>query len=314
VNDGDASLKVLVADDSAVYRKMVEQTLDPTQYSIVFAKTGQSAIELFEEHHPSLVITDWLMPDFTGIELCRRIRAKAEASYTYIIIVTSVSEKDNVVKGLAAGADDYLTKPFHREELSARVAVGRRIVDLQRQIEANNRLLKELALTDGLTGLPNRRAIEEWAGRQLSGAARYGFPFWVVMADLDNFKNVNDTYGHDAGDTVLKEFGEILKTNSRRSDICGRIGGEEFLIALTHTEEINVRTVVERILNQLREHKFSFGGKTITITITASFGVSGFQGKLPPESKKLVSQADGALYAAKRAGRNRIEVCATTPS
>jgi two-component system cell cycle response regulator len=306
------NLKVLVADDSAVYRKLVEQTLDPAQHSILFAKTGQSAIELFEQHHPSLVITDWMMPDLTGIELCRHIRANAQASYTYIIIVTGVSEKENVVKGLAAGADDYLTKPFHPDELSARVAVGRRIVELQRQIEAKNRLLEELALTDALTGLPNRRAVEEWASRQLNGAARYDFPFWVVMADLDNFKSVNDTYGHDAGDTVLKAFGEILKTNSRRSDICGRIGGEEFLLVLTHAEEPNVRTVVERILNQLRERRFPFGEKTIAVT--ASFGISGFQGKVPPEFSELVSQADAALYAAKRAGRNRIEVCAMTPS
>jgi two-component system cell cycle response regulator len=306
------SFKVLVADDSAVYRKLMEQTLDPAQYSILFAKTGQSAVGLFEQHHPALVITDWMMPDFTGIELCRQIRANPHASYTYIIIVTSVSEKENVVKGLAAGADDYLTKPFHPDELSARVAVGRRIVDLQRQIEAKNQLLEELALTDALTGLPNRRAIEAWADRQLSGAARYNFSFWVVMADLDNFKSVNDTYGHDAGDTVLKAFGEILKANSRRSDICGRIGGEEFLMVLTHADERDVRTVVERVLDQFRQRKFSIGDKTITVT--ASFGVSGFQGKVPPAFAKLVSQADQGLYAAKRAGRNRIEVCATTPA
>jgi two-component system, cell cycle response regulator len=306
------NFKVLVADDSAVYRKMVEQTLDSTHHSILFAKTGKSAIELFEQHLPALVITDWMMPDLTGIELCRHIRANAQAPYTYIIIVTGVSEKENVVKGLAAGADDYLTKPFYREELAARVAVGRRIVDLHRQIEAKNLILQELALTDALTCLPNRRAIEEWAGRQLSGAARYSFPFWVVMADLDNFKGVNDTYGHEAGDAILKAFGEILKNNSRRSDMCARIGGEEFLLILTHADENNVRNVVDRILNQLREREFLFGDKTVTVT--ASFGVSGFQGKVPPEFAELLSQADAALYAAKRAGRNRIEVCAMTPN
>ncbi len=132
------------------------------------------------------------------------------------------------------------------------------------------------------------------------------------MVDLDNFKSVNDTYGHDAGDIVLKVFGEILKTNSRRSDICARLDGEEFLMVFTHANENNVRMVLERILNQLREHKFSFGGKTITVT--ASFGVSSFQGKVPPEFAKLVIKADEELYAAKRAGRNRIEVCAKTPS
>ena len=121
----EENFKVLVADDSAVYRKLVEQTLDQNQYSILFAKTGQGAIELFEQHRPALVITDWMMPDLTGIELCQRIRANLKDAYTYIIILTSISEKENVVEGLAAGADDYLTKPFHPGELSARVAVGR---------------------------------------------------------------------------------------------------------------------------------------------------------------------------------------------
>ena len=302
------SFKVLVADDSVVYRRLVEQTLEQDQCSILFAKTGQSAILLFEQYRPALVITDWVMPDLTGIELCQKIRTSPGHSYTYVIILTSNSEKEKVVKGLAAGADDYLTKPFHPEELSARVAVGRRIVDLQRQIEAKNGLLEELALTDSLTGLPNRRAIENWECRQLSGAARHGFSFWVVMADLDNFKRVNDTCGHAAGDAVLKGFAEVLKTNSRHSDICGRIGGEEFLMILTHADAKNVRLAVERVSQQFREQQFSFGGKTVRVT--ASFGIAGFEGKVAPEFAKLVSQADAALYAAKRGGRDRIEVSA----
>jgi len=302
------SFKVLVADDSVVYRRLVEQTLEQDQCSILFAKTGQSAILLFEQYRPALVITDWVMPDLTGIELCQKIRTSPGHSYTYVIILTSNSEKEKVVKGLAAGADDYLTKPFHPEELSARVAVGRRIVDLQRQIEAKNGLLEELALTDSLTGLPNRRAIENWECRQLSGAARHGFSFWVVMADLDNFKRVNDTCGHAAGDAVLKGFAEVLKTNSRHSDICGRIGGEEFLMILTHADAKNVRLAVERVSQQFREQQFSFGEKTVRVT--ASFGIAGFEGKVAPEFAKLVSQADAALYAAKRGGRDRIEVSA----
>ena len=166
-----------------------------------------------------------------------------------------------VVKGLSAGADDYLTKPFHRDELLARVQVGRRLVDLHRQIEVKNRLLEELALTDALTGLPNRRAIEEWASRQLRGAARHGFPFWVVMIDLDHFKDVNDMYGHDAGDTVLKRFAEILKANTRLSNISGRVGGEEFLQVLTHTDEQAVKIAVERVRKQFEAERFSFGGE-----------------------------------------------------
>lgn len=298
-------VQVLVADDSAVYRKLVEQAFSETDYSIRFARSGQEAIELFSQHEFSLVITDWMMPDLTGIEVCQRIRENSKGTYTYIILLTSISEKANVVKGLAAGADDYLTKPFDPEELLARAGVGRRIVDLHRQIETKNRLLEELALTDSLTGVPNRRAIEEWAARQLSGAARHGFPFWVVMADLDDFKSVNDSSGHEAGNTVLKKFAEILKTNSRRSDICGRIGGEEFLFVLTHAERKNVEVLIENIRRQFEEEEFLFDGRSIKVT--ASFGVSGFRGKISPEFKHLVHQADLALYKAKNRGRNRVE-------
>src|SRR5216684_3734198 len=175
--------KILVADDSPLYRKLVEETLGREQYVVCLAKNGREASDLLAEHHPALVITDWEMPDLTGIELCGQIRCD-RSSYTYIILLTGNSEKDQIIKGLAAGADDYLTKPFHPGELLARVAVGRRIAELHRQLQAKNRLLEELALTDSLTELPNRRAIEQWAPRELSGAVRHGFDFWVVMADL----------------------------------------------------------------------------------------------------------------------------------
>jgi diguanylate cyclase (GGDEF)-like protein len=300
--------KVLVADDSRIYRKLVEDTLSEKQYALLFAKSGREAIDLFSEHQPSLVITDWMMPDLSGIELCEHIRNHSKQTYTYLIILTGITEKDKLVKGLAAGADDYLTKPFHSDELLARVGVGHRIVELHRQLEAKNLLLEELALTDSLTGLPNRRAIEHWAIRQLSGAARYGFSFLVVMADLDHFKAVNDTYGHDAGDSVLKKFSEILRANSRRSDICGRIGGEEFLFILTHTTQENARVVIERIRAELEATRFDFDGSSLTVT--ASFGLAGFEGTRAPDFNRLVGQADAALYAAKRTGRNRIEIAA----
>jgi diguanylate cyclase (GGDEF)-like protein len=183
--------------------------------------------------------------------------------------------------------------------------VGQRLIDLHRQIEAKNRLLEELALTDPLTGLPNRRAIEDWSARQLSGAARHGFPMWVVLMDLDHFKNVNDTHGHEAGDTVLKKFSEVLRANTRLSDISGRIGGEEFLLVLTHADEKNVTVVVDRIRTQLAEERFEWNGTAIKVT--ASFGAAGFSGRKAPEFNQLVKQADAALYRAKDLGRNRIE-------
>jgi diguanylate cyclase (GGDEF)-like protein len=260
-------------------------------------------MEIFERERPALVITDCVMPDLTGVELCQRIRA-AQSSYVYIIMVTAITEKDNIVKGLAAGADDYLTKPFHTEELLARVKVGRRLIDLQRQLEDKNSLLEHVALTDDLTGLPNRRGIEAWAGRQLHAAVRHGFSFWVVLIDLDHFKSVNDTHGHHAGDTVLKAFAEILTAQTRSSDISGRIGGDEFLHVVTYAEEANMPIVVERIRAKLAARTFPFAGSTMT----ASFGVAGFRGDTAPAFSDLVSRADRALYRAKQQGRNRSEI------
>ena len=191
----------------------------------------------------------------------------------------------------------------------ARVAVGRRIAELHRQVQAKNRLLEELALTDSLTGLPNRRAIEHWATRELKGADRHGYSFWVVMADLDLFKNVNDTYGHETGDLVLQKFAELLKANTRSSNMCGRIGGEEFVLVLSHIGKEDVVTAIERIRRQLEAQRFGVGASTLNIT--ASFGISGLEGRSTPQFNELLRAADMALYAAKRGGRNRIEFAST---
>jgi two-component system, cell cycle response regulator len=297
---------VLVADDSAVSRKLVEHTLTDEKYHLVFARSGQEAIELFEMRRPSVVIVDWVMPDLSGIEICQHIRAKAQAAYTYVIVLTGMTDKLNVVEGLTAGADDYLTKPFHPQELIARIRTGMRIIELQRQIEAKNALLEELALTDALTGLPNRRAIDDWAIRQISAAARHKFSFWVAIADLDCFKHTNDSYGHDAGDQVLKNFSAILRANSRRSDICGRLGGEEFLMAVTHISQDHMLALIERIRCEFEATTVTFQGHSLRVT--ASFGVAGFERKNAPDFAEIVAQADAALYSAKRLGRNRVAV------
>ena len=295
-----------MVDDSSVYRKLVEHALEKESFSILFATSGLEAMDLFAKHSPAIVITDWMMPDLSGPELCKRIRANPQRAYTYLIVLTSISEKDNVVKGLAAGADDYLTKPFDPGELLARIGVGQRIIGLHREIDAKNKQLEEMAHSDPLTGLPNRRAIDEWAARQLHGAARHQFPFWVVLADLDSFKRINDTYGHAAGDTALRRFADILKAGTRASDICGRLGGDEFLVVLTHVKEEFIQPTVNRLRERLSAEKFSFGGKSIAVT--ASFGIAGFAGRRNPEFNALVRQADSALYAAKRAGRNQIQI------
>jgi two-component system, cell cycle response regulator len=308
------ALKILVADDSPVYRKLIENTLLGTgDFSLVFAKSGREALAAYREHHPSILVTDWMMPDLTGVQLCQLIR-KEEAqgsSYTYIVILTGNTEKSQIISGLSAGADEYLTKPFHPGELLARVGVGRRIVELQQELESSKRRLEELALTDALTGLPNRRAAEEWACTQLYGAERHGYPLWVAMADLDHFKNINDTYGHAAGDEALQSFAETLKGKTRRSDFSARIGGEEFLLILTHIDEGGVRIVTEGIRSQMAQRILRLGHKDVTITV--SFGVAPFTRNTRQKLTDLLARADEALYLAKRLGRNRVEL-ASSPS
>jgi two-component system chemotaxis response regulator CheY len=289
-----------------VYRKLVEHALEGNPYSLMFAKSGREALDLFARNLPAIVITDWMMPDLSGLELCQRLRADLHRGYTYVILLTSIAEKDNVVKGLAAGADDYLTKPFDPGELLARIGVGRRIIDLHRQIDAKNKLLEEIAHSDPLTGLPNRRAIEDWAARQLRGAARHGFPYWVVLADLDSFKNINDTHGHEGGDLLLQEFAEILRTVTRASDICGRLGGDEFLLVITHVDADAIFKTIERFRERLAQHQFDIGFEKVSIT--GSFGIAGLNGKETLDFATLVRRADKALYAAKGAGRNLIRM------
>jgi two-component system, cell cycle response regulator len=301
-----ATYQILVVDDSPVSRKLVEHALEASGHSLLFAKSGQEALELFRQHSPSIIITDWMLPDFSGLELCERIRAEAQRGYTYIIVLSAKSEKDHVVKGLAAGADDYLTKPFDSGELLARVGVGCRTVELHREIDAKNRLLEEMAHTDSLTGLPNRRAIEDWAARQLRGAARHKFPLWVVQGDLDSFKQINDTYGHEAGDVVLRRFAEILRRNTRASDMCGRMGGDEFLLVITHVASEYIESIINRMREEWAGCEFKLDGTAVSIT--ATFGIAGFCGKEAPTLQTLVQRADKALYAAKRSGGNQVEM------
>jgi two-component system, cell cycle response regulator len=302
----DSAYQVLVVDDSPVYRKLVEQMLGSKAYSLLFACNGQEAMELYRKHSPCIVITDWMMPDFSGLELCHHIRADKTRPYTYVILMTSNTEKGNVVKGLEAGADDFLTKPFDSSEMMARIGVGRRIIDLNREVAAKNLQLEEAARTDPLTELPNRRAIEEWASKQLRGAARHGYPLWVVLGDIDSFKAINDTFGHDAGDAVLKSFSDVLKKNTRASDCCGRLGGDEFLIVITHVEAENIEMTVNRFREQFAAFSFPFQGKSVRVT--ASFGVAGFPSNDLKEFNALVRKADEMLYDAKRAGRNLVRI------
>jgi two-component system, cell cycle response regulator len=304
--DSEQDMQVLVVDDSRVYLKLVSDALYYQPYSVLVAQTGREAMDILAQQAPPIVITDWLLPDVSGLQLCEWIRSNAPKGYTYVILLTSMSDKENIVKGLEAGADDYLTKPFDPDELKARLGAGRRIVGLCREIEVLTRQIEQSARVDPITGLPNGRAVEEWATRQLKGAIRHGFPVWAVLADVDCIQRISETCGRDAGNTVLKEFAQILRDTSETSDICGRLDGGEFVSVLTHVGQADVEAIVERYRRCLEEHKFSFH-KEIG-PVTASFGAAGLEGMVAPDFPSLVLKAENALSAARSAGGNSIRI------
>lgn len=300
------NLQVLVVDDSPVYHKLVSDALFYQPYSLLHAMNGSEALDLFAKHAPPIVITDWMMPDLTGPELCQKIRASSKTLYTYLILLTSMCESNSLVNGLEAGADEFLTKPFDPAELQARVRVGRRIVQLHLQVEAKNRQLEETSRVDALTGLPNHRAIRDWAPWEIKAAAQNGFSIWLILVDLDSTGKINDACGREAGDTVLKEFARILRSSSRSADICTRAGDDKFACVVTHQSNESIATIIERYRSRFAAHPFTFAGKSLTAT--ASFGAIGFEGKEAPTFSSMVKEAHKALVDAKRAGGNQIRI------
>ncbi len=295
--------RVLVAEDSPVCRELLEVVLASQPYELRFVGDGVEALNQLVEFQPDILISDWLMPGLSGLELCRHIRSSCNP-YTYIVLVTQNADTEHLVEGLDAGADDYLAKPFATGELLARVRVGCRTVQMRREIETKNALLEKTARTDHLTGLPNRMAVEEFASKQLQAAVRYKFGFWVVVTDLDKFKLVNDTYGHFAGDEAIKRLAAVLKANTRASDICGRLGGDEFLLIMTHGDKKSIIHTVERLRADFANEACIFNNREVFVT--ASFGIAGFDGTGEPTLQELLTRADHALYAAKAFGRNQV--------
>lgn len=297
-------MKILVVEDDIGSRRLVTVRLSAAGHEVVEAKDGQSAWELFQREPFQIVITDWMMPGLDGPALIQKIRSNGHENYTYIILLTAIDEKPMVVMGLEAGADEYLTKPFDAKELIARVASGERIIKLEEQLIKARHQMETLAMQDGLTGLLNRRAIEEHALTEINLAKRKCQPLSIILMDIDHFKNINDQYGHTVGDHVLRQLAEILPKNLRQYDRIGRWGGEEFIVVLPDTEISEAVTIADRMRVTTSETMLSFeNGKQHTVQI--SLGVACISGTYPP-LERLVHAADLAMYQAKQTGRNRV--------
>jgi len=291
-------VRVLVAEDQATSRLFLSRLLDHLGHEVTAAFDGDEAWRIASTNRFPVIISDWVMPGLDGPELCRRIRGQEGKPYTYLILLTSKHSKEDRLEGLRAGADDFLIKPPDAEELAVRLEIARRILAVQDELERRNALLAELAHSDELTGVKNRRWFREALDVQFEASRRRG-PLSLVILDVDRFKSFNDTFGHPAGDEVLKAVAASLRDGVRQSDEVARIGGEEFAILLPETGADVARDLAERL-------RAGIAGRPWPLRmITASLGVASI-GPGTASPAELVEHADRALYAAKRAGRDRV--------
>ena len=300
-------MPILIAEDDRMFRVLLESWLRDRGYEVTVAENGRQAWELLQqEDAPHLVILDWMMPGMSGPEICRRLRASGNTNYQYVLLLTARSEKQDVAEGLEAGADDYLSKPFDALELHARLNVGRRILDLHQELIRAQEALRFDATHDGLTGVWNGAAILQALDREIERAERMHTELGVMMLDLDNFKQVNDHYGHLAGDEVLRAAARRISEGVRTYDLAGRYGGEEFLVLTPGCVPPTLAQQAERIRAAVAEPINSSAGM---IAISASIGIVGVKcGDRPAmNGRALVRAADQALYCAKAKGKNRVE-------
>jgi len=241
-----------------------------------------------------------------GLDVCKKIREeeseKEVECYTYIILLTSCADPEDIVEGLSAGADDYVVKPYNMQELNVRLKAGRRIVELQQTLmEAKNKL-RDLSMHDHLTGIFNRRAVLDRLSEEITRAERENYPIFIAMLDIDFFKKVNDTYGHGAGDAVLKEFVNRVLATVRGYDILGRYGGEEFLLLLIKPSHATAEMVFERVRSAVGSEPIIYEGESLEITVSMG-GAKRWTGE---KVEAFIERADKALYRAKEEGRNRV--------
>jgi two-component system, cell cycle response regulator len=299
---------ILIAEDDPVSRKLMEMTLRQAGYEVVSTENGLEALKVFKERFFPIILTDWGMPEMDGLELCRAIRENPTEGYVFIFLITARDSKKDIIVGLEAGADDYLTKPFDRFELIARLKTALRVLELEKSLKEAYEKNRILSITDKLTGCYNRTYMDEYLAKEIIRAKRYSRPVSLVMADIDHFKRVNDTYGHQAGDLVLKDFVASIRKGLRKDvDWVARYGGEEFLLVLPETDYEGAMISANRLRRIVSESISSYNG--IEIHVTASFGVADF---VPSANNQKISyeviidRADKALYRAKNDGRNRV--------
>jgi len=299
---------ILIAEDNHIARKFLEKILIDAGYAVSSAPNGRKALELFREKFFPVVLSDWMMPEMNGLELCAALREESrDKGYVFIVLLTAKDAKEDIISGLQAGADDYLTKPINHPELIARLNTGMRILELERNLRDANEKIKHLSITDPLTGCFNRGYMNQKLAQEIRRCQRYNHPLTIVFCDIDHFKAINDTYGHQAGDYVLKEFTHCIAEQIRIDlDWLSRYGGEEFLVVLPETTLDGGYEVAERIRVAVSQKSLQWEDKLIKIT--SSFGVTGFDidaldFNITPEF--MLCQADKNLYQSKNTGRNR---------
>ena len=297
-------MKLLIAEDDLTSRTILTSVVHKWGYKPVAVEDGEAAWQIMQEDEaPQLLLIDWEMPKLNGLDLCKRLREQESSNPPYIILLTSRSSTDDIVAGLEGGANDYIAKPFENSELQARLQVGRRMLNLQEELNRTKEEMTFQASHDELTGLFNRRAIMGAIEREISRSKRDLQPLYICMCDIDHFKNINDTHGHLAGDAVLQEVAKRFNAILRPYDLIGRYGGEEFLILLG-SDESHVQELFERIRRTIGDEPFAYEHKSLQVTI--SCGVTQF---FPSKDKhnviELLAAADTALYEAKNSGRNR---------
>lgn len=299
-------MKILIADDEITMRRVLRMGLIQLNYQVEEASSGAEAWELLQRQPaPEMAILDWNMPGMTGVDICRKLRERQGAVYVYVILLTGNDSLNDLVEGLAAGADDYMTKPFKPAELNARLRAGQRIIDLQGELLAAQAQLEILAQHDALTGVWNRRMILARLGEELARAGRERHPVGAIMLDIDHFKRINDTLGHPVGDDVLQQVGKRLTESIRPHDYIGRYGGEEFLIVVADCAMAEALKVAERVRDTIAGTPIQTACGAIPVS--ASFGVSAATVGEPMDANALIGAADRALYRAKELGRNRVE-------